>query len=154
MNSTSETPMTTRVAKAGVLPLLVGAAEGGGDGVVAAHGEERAGDLDERGLEGGDRREHDRDDEDVAADAGPDDLAERAQDVAAVLLDGLGRQHDQGGDGEDLEEQEDDDDADDPAEAGVLVAVLGLFVEVRRDVPAPVVEGGDERGGDEARRVR
>ena len=36
-----------------------------------------------------------------------------------------------------------------PPSARRLVAVLGLLVEVRRDIPAPVVERGDEGGSDE-----
>ncbi len=118
--------------------------------MVAAHREERSRDLDQGGLEGRDRGEHDGDDQDLATDARPELVAEDAQQVAVAVLNGLGGEHDLDGDGEDLEQQEDDDHTDDAGLARVLLAVLRLLVEVGRDVPAPVVEGGDERSAYEA----
>jgi len=53
------------------------------------------------------------------------------------------------GDGEDLIEREHDDDADDPAKTRAALAVLHLLVQVRGDIPAPVVEGRDQAAGRE-----
>ena len=113
--------------------------------MISAHDKEGARYLNQGRLERRDCGEQNADHDQLATPTGPDRLPEHLEDVGGVVLIGeLGRCEDEvGGHGEDFKQREDHEGSQDAPETGRPLGVLGLFIQVGGDVPAPVVESGE-----------